>query len=143
MISRNSTELNPASCMRVICRVHGLGPSRTLKQNVLPLILLILLAKLTNQKRGIYRHHIFYPIRLRPSFPNDGKILKPKVGLGPDQIINWLKEGFNGKQYSFMNKIKLFLKNKGHENLRTAYAYMRMHMQAWYTRTHTRIHIYS
>ena len=29
-----------------------------------------------------------------------------------------------------MNKIKLFLKNKGHENLRTAYAYMRMHMQA-------------
>ena len=88
MISRNSVELHLAPCMHVICCVHGLGPSRTLKQNVLPLILLILLAKLTNQKRGIYRHRICYPLQLKPSFPNDGKILKPKVGLGPDQIIN-------------------------------------------------------
>ena len=62
--------------------------------------------KLTNQKKGIYRYCILYPLRLGPPFPNDGKILKPKVGLGPDQIINWLEEGFYEKYNSFMNKIK-------------------------------------
>jgi len=36
----------------VVCHVRGLGPSRTSKQNVLSLILLILLAELTNQKEG-------------------------------------------------------------------------------------------
>ena len=34
------------------------------------------------------RHRILYTLRPAPSFHNDGKILKPKVGLGPDQIIN-------------------------------------------------------
>ena len=29
-------------------------------------------------------HHILYPLRLGPPFSNDGKILKLKVGLGPD-----------------------------------------------------------
>ena len=31
------------------------------------------------------RHLILYRLWLRLSFPNDGKILKPKVGLGPNQ----------------------------------------------------------
>ena len=74
--------------MCVVCHVRALGSSHTSKQNVLSLILLISLTKLTNQKRDIYRHCILYPLRLRASFPNDGKILKPKVGLGPNQIIN-------------------------------------------------------
>ena len=47
-----SVELNPTPCMCVVCCVHRLGPSHMLKQNVLSLILLILLAELTNQKRG-------------------------------------------------------------------------------------------
>ena len=53
-----------------------------LKQNILSLILLISLVKLTNQKRGICRHRILYPLRLRPPFLNDAEILRPKVGLG-------------------------------------------------------------
>ena len=57
-IPRNSSELHPAPCMRDVCRVHGLGPSHTSKQNVLSLILLITLTKLMNQKRGICRHRI-------------------------------------------------------------------------------------
>ena len=74
--------------MRDLCRVHGLGPSHILKQNVLSLILLILLVKLTNQKRGICRHRILYHLRLGPSFLNDTEILRPKVGLGPNQMLN-------------------------------------------------------
>ena len=74
--------------MRVVCHMRRLGLSHMSKQNVLSLILLIPLVKLTNQKKGIYRYCILYPLRLGPPFPNDGKILKPKVGLGPDQIIN-------------------------------------------------------
>ena len=85
-IPQNSTELHPAPCMRVVCRVCGLGLSRTLKKNILSLILLIQLVELTNQKRGIGRHSILYPLRLRPLFSNDVEILKPKVGLGPNQI---------------------------------------------------------
>ena len=41
-IPRDSTESHPTPFMRVICSVRGLGPSHTLKQNVLSLILLIL-----------------------------------------------------------------------------------------------------
>ena len=59
-----------------------------LKQNVLSLILLILLVKLRNQNRGIYKHHILYSLRLRPLFLNDAKILRLKVGVGPNQILN-------------------------------------------------------
>ena len=67
----------PHVCMLcVVCRVCGLGATYTSKQNIFSLILLILLAKLTNQKRGIYR--------LRPPFPNDDKTLKRKGGLRPD-----------------------------------------------------------
>ena len=87
-IPHNSSELHLASCMRDLCRVRGLGPSHMLKQNVLSLILLIPLVKLTNQKRGICRHRILYPLRLEPSFLNDTKILRPKVGLGPNQMLN-------------------------------------------------------
>ena len=75
-IPRNSAELHPAPCMRVVYHVRGLGPSRTSKQNVLSLIILILLAKLTNQKRGICRHCLLYPLQLGLPFPNDGKTLK-------------------------------------------------------------------
>ena len=79
-ISRNFAELHLAICMRVVCHVRGLGLSCTSKQNVLSLIILIMLAKFMNQKRGIYRHRILYPLRLKLSYPNDVKILKPKVG---------------------------------------------------------------
>ena len=80
-IPHNSSELHLAPCMHDMCHVHGLGPSSTSKQNVLSLILLILLVELTNQKRGICRHCILYPLRLRLPFPNDVGFLKAKVGL--------------------------------------------------------------
>ena len=87
-ISHDSMELYPTLCMHVMCHVHGLGPGRTLKQNVLSLILLIPLTKLMNRKRGIYRHHILYPLQLVPPLPNDAEILRPKVGLELNQILN-------------------------------------------------------
>ena len=34
------------------------------------------------------RHRILYSLRLGLSFPNDAEILRPKVGLGPNQITN-------------------------------------------------------
>ena len=68
-IPRNSSELHPCPCMQDVCHVCGLGPSRTSKQNVLSLILLIPLVKLTNQTRNIYKHHILYPLRLEPRSP--------------------------------------------------------------------------
>ena len=91
-IPHSSSELHLIPCMRDVCRVHGLGSSHTLKQNVLSFILLILLVKLTNQKRGICRHRILYPLWLRPLFPNDAWTLRPKANLEPNQILNWLKE---------------------------------------------------
>ena len=48
----------------------------------------------------VCRHCILYHLQLRPPFPNDGKILKPKAGLESNQIISWLEEGFYGK-YNF------------------------------------------
>ena len=80
-IPHSSLELHPALCMHDVCCVHGLGANRTSEQNVLSLILLILLAKLTNQKMGICRHCILYPLRLRPPFPNDMQTLRPKANL--------------------------------------------------------------
>ena len=50
-IPQNSSVLHLAPCMRDVCCVHRLGLSRTSKQNVLSLILLIPLAKLINQKK--------------------------------------------------------------------------------------------
>ena len=70
--------------MRDVCRVCGLGLSRTSKQNVLSLILLIPLAKLTNQKRGIFKYHILYPLQLGPPFPNDARTLRPEASLEPN-----------------------------------------------------------
>ena len=91
----NPTQLfKVAPCPMYVCCVSWLGLSHTSKQNVLSFIILILLAELTNQKRGIFRHRILYSLRLGPQFPNDGKILKPKVGLGSDQIKIDLKEVF-------------------------------------------------
>ena len=87
-IPRDSLELRLAPCMRDMCCVRWLGPSCMLKQNFLSLIVLILLMKLTNQKRGIYRQHILYPLRLGPYFPNDAESLRPKVSLGPNQMLN-------------------------------------------------------
>ena len=86
-IPHNSTELHPTPCMRDVCHVHGLGSNHTSKQNVLSLILCILLVKLTNQKRGICRHRILYPLRLEPPFPNDARTLRPKASLEPNQIL--------------------------------------------------------
>ena len=80
-IPHSSLELHLTPCIRDVSHVSGLGPSRTLKQNVLSLILLIPLAKLMNQKRSIYRHHILYPLRLRPLFLNDVQTLGPKARL--------------------------------------------------------------
>ena len=87
-ISCNSLELHPALCTCDMCCVRGLGSSCTSKQNVLSLILLIPLAKLTNQRKGIYRHCIFYPLQLGPSFPNDNRTLRPKTSLESNQISN-------------------------------------------------------
>ena len=87
-ITRNSLELHPIPCMHDVCRVRGLSPSHMSKQNILSLILLILLVKLTNQKRGICRHQILYPLQLWPLFPNDARTLRPKAILEPNQISN-------------------------------------------------------
>ena len=70
---------------------------------------------------GGCRHCILYPLQLGPPFLNDGKILKPKVNIGLDQIINWLEESFYGKYNSFMNKKNLFLENEGHWNPKATY----------------------
>ena len=83
-ISRNSPELHPAPCMRDVCCVCGLGLSRTSKQNVLSLILLISSTKLSNQKRGICRHRILYPLRLGPLLSNDAQTLRAKASLEPN-----------------------------------------------------------
>ena len=90
-IPHDSVESHPAPFMCVVCRVHRLGPSRTLKQNGLSLIFLIPWALLMNKKISICRHCILYPLRLGPPFPNDAKILRTKFDLGPNQIINWLE----------------------------------------------------
>ena len=81
-------ELHPVPCMCDVCRVHKLGLSGTLKQNVLSLILLIPLAKHTNQKRGIYRHRILYPLLLEPPFLKDAQTLRLKASLELNQISN-------------------------------------------------------
>ena len=108
-IPHNTSKLHLAPCMHDVCHVHGLGPSSTSKQNVLSLILLILLVKLTNQKRGIYRYRILYPLQLKPPFPIDAEILRFKVVLGPNQMLNWLEKCWNEK-YKFNEHINLFVK---------------------------------
>ena len=40
-----------------------------------------------NQKRGICRHHILYPLQLGLPFPNDIEIIRLKVGLGPNYFL--------------------------------------------------------
>ena len=51
----------------------------------------------------ICRHHIMYPLRLEPPFPNDVGIIKPKVGLGLDHIEIDLRKVFSEKYNSFMS----------------------------------------
>ena len=41
---------------------------------------------------GGCRYRILYPLWLGPPFPNDDEILRPKVGLGPNQMLNWLEK---------------------------------------------------
>ena len=36
-----------------------------------------------------YRQCILYPLRLGPPFPNDAEILRPKIGLGPNQMLKY------------------------------------------------------
>ena len=38
------------------------------------------------------RYCILYPLWLGPSFPNDAEILRLRVDLGLNQILNWLEE---------------------------------------------------
>ena len=49
----------------------------------------------------ICRHRILYPLWLGPPFPNDARILKPKVGLGLNQIEIDLRKVFLEK-YNFL-----------------------------------------
>ena len=87
-IPHNSLELHPAPCISDVRHVRGLVPSRTSKQNVLSLFLLILLAKLMNKNMGICRHRILYPLRLGPPFLNDAQIPRRKASLEPNQMLN-------------------------------------------------------
>ena len=59
-ILHSFSKLQPTPCMHVVCHMLGLGLSRTSKQNILSLFLLISLAELTNQNRGNCRHLILY-----------------------------------------------------------------------------------
>ena len=56
------------------------------------------------KKQYTCRHRILSHLRLEPSFPNDVEILRPKVGLELNQILNWLEESFYGKYNFFMSK---------------------------------------
>ena len=101
-------KLHLAPCMRVIYCVRGLGPSHTTNCFVSYFFYFFIFyfwAEFTNQKRGIYRHCILYPLWLRPLFPNDGSTLKPKVGLGPNQMKIDLRK-------VFVENITYFWKNE-------------------------------
>ena len=76
------------------------------------------------------RQSILYPLQLRLPFPNDGSTLKPKVGLGLNQMKIDLRKLFvENITYFWKNKI-IFGKEKLQETLDWGYAYARM-------RTHT------
>ena len=96
-----------------------------------------------------YRHRILYPLQLEPPFPTDVGILKPKVGLGPNQIEIDLRK-FSRKNITLFGLIKLFFfwKVKTMEALGHAYAYTHMckhaqalHAHALCMRTHTRAYV--
>ena len=74
--------------------MRGLGSSCTSKKNVLSLLLLIPLVELANQKRGICRHCILYPLCLGPLFLDNVRTLRAKVGLGPNQMKIDLRKVF-------------------------------------------------
>ena len=124
-ISCNSMELHLATCMHVVRYVHGLGSNCTSKQIVLSLILLISLVELTDQKRGICRHRILYPLRFGPLFTNDVRILKPMVGLGPDKMKIDLKK-------AFMENITYFWTMQ--TKIKTCYIWVNMaNSKVWYS----------
>ena len=53
-------------------------------------------------------HHILYLLPLRPPFPNDVRILTPKVRLGLNQIEIDLRKVFRKKYNSYMKQICYF-----------------------------------
>ena len=50
--------------------------------------------KLYAYPHASYKNCILYPLQLGPPFLNDGKILKPKFGLGPNHIEIDLRKVF-------------------------------------------------
>ena len=120
--------------MHDVYRVCRLESSHTSKQNFLSLILLIPLPKLMNQKRDVCRCYILYPLRLGPPFPNDAKILRPKVGLGPNQMLIDLRN-VKMENITFYEQINYFWKIKGHGNPRLVHG-------STYLRTQGQMHAY-
>ena len=93
-IPHNSLELHLTPCMCIVCHMRGLSLSCMSKQNVLSLFLLIPLTKLTNQKKGNYRHLIWYPLWPKPLFSNDDITWRPKVDLGSNLVKFDLRDYF-------------------------------------------------
>ena len=73
----------------------------------------------------------FVPLSTRAPVPNDVEILKPKVGLGPNQIEIDLRKLFQENYNSYYEQDELFLKNKDKGNPRAC------------ARIHTYAHAYS
>ena len=77
-----------------------------------------------------------YPLRLRLLFPNDVEILKPKVGIGSNQIEIDLRKVFLENITLSMNKVSYFWKINSTKTLGRAYAYTCMCTHAQALRTH-------
>ena len=63
------------------------------------------------------RHCILYPLQLGPPFSNDGSTLKPKVGLGPNQMKIDLKKVFVENITYFWKNKNIFGKERPQETL--------------------------
>ena len=72
----------------------------------------------------------FVPLMIGPLFPNHVEVLKPKVGLGPNQIEIDLRKTFLENITLLFNKISYFWKIKTRKTLGHVYAYSRMCMHA-------------
>ena len=71
------------------------------------------------------RHNILYPLQLGPPFFYDGSTLKPKVGLGPNQMkIDLMKVFVENLTYFWKT---IFGKERLLETLECAHAYTCMH----------------
>ena len=89
------------------------------------------------------RHCILYLLRLDPLFPIVVQILKPKVGLGPNQIEIDLRKVFLGKYNSFMNQISYFWKRNATKTQACVHIHMyaRMLQTCVHMRMHTRAYV--